>query len=267
MLICLSNELSACTMNRRLNLIYGDYHRHLRRERVFRDRLNPLDYLDDDQVIYKYRLNRRAIVFLCQLLEDSLTPVTERSHALPTHTKVLASLHLLASGSFQRVSAESQDICISQASMSVVLKAFCNSLCQHKNRFIKFPVSEADKNRQQLLFFEKYRLPSVVGLIDGTHIQIIRPHDHEETYVNRNSYHSLNIQVVVNFEDQFTNVVAKWPGSMHDSVIFQNSELETYLSNTANPGVLLGDSGYACSNVLLTPHRDETTPNKLAFNR
>lgn len=54
----------------------------------------------------------------------------------------------------------------------------------------------------------------------------------------------------------FTNVVAKWPGSTHDSFVFTNSLIHERLeSNHAfEDGYLLGDSGYPCKPFLMTPY-------------
>ena len=62
----------------------------------------------------------------------------------------------------------------------------------------------------------------------------------------------------------FTNVVARWPGSTHDSHVFRTSNIRTYLQNTRrslDDGVLLEDSGYASSPFLMTPY---TTTRKVA---
>lgn len=45
-------------------------------------------------------------------------------------------------------------------------------------------------------FVEKFGFPGVIGCIDGTHVAIVRPNDHEETYFNRKNYHSLNVLLV-----------------------------------------------------------------------
>lgn len=68
---------------------------------------------------------------------------------------------------------------------------------------------------------------------------------------------------------KFTNIVAKWPGSAHDSYIFRNSNLSEHLQ-AENPrgeqGVLLGDGGYPCLPYLMTPYHNPTTQQQAAFN-
>ena len=40
-------------------------------------------------------------------------------------------------------------------------------------------------------------MPSVIGCVDGSHVRIVRPMDHERTYVNRKVFHSINVQVIL----------------------------------------------------------------------
>ena len=65
-----------------------------------------------------------------------------------------------------------------------------------------------------------------------------------------------------------TNVVARWPGSTHDSHIFRTSAIGRHLEgNGLTDGVLLGDSGYACSPFLMTPYLDPKTRKEELFNK
>jgi hypothetical protein len=50
------------------------------------------------------------------------------------------------------------------------------------------------------------------------------------------------------------DVVAAWPGSVHDSRIFRNSPLFNRLATGTLNGILLGDNGYAIFPFLLTPY-------------
>jgi len=94
----------------------------------------------------------------------------------------------------------------------------------------------------------------VVGSIDCTHIPIISPGgDNAELYRNRKGYFSINCQAVCDAELNFTNIVARWYGSSHDSRIFENSSLYENLISGISPGILLGDGGYTLLPFLMTP--------------
>ena len=58
------------------------------------------------------------------------------------------------------------------------------------------------------------------GCTDGSHVPIVAPSHNEEIYVNRKSFHSTNIQAICDNNLKFIDVVAKWPGSTHDAIIW-----------------------------------------------
>ncbi|KAH7981391.1 hypothetical protein HPB49_023647 [Dermacentor silvarum] len=71
-------------------------------------------------------------------------------------------------------------------------------------------------------------------------------------------------------DQQFYDVVASWPGSAHDSRIFDSSCARVLYETGAIPGILLGDMGYACSkpsNELARHGVILELDGRLAFNR
>ena len=91
------------------------------------------------------------------------------------------------------------------------------------------------------------RMPGVIGCIDCTHIAIQMPiHFRPEIFRNRKVFFfSLNVQAMCGRKLEFFNVVARWPGSAHDSnIFFYNSRLCQELEDDLLPGHLLSDSGY-----------------------
>ncbi|XP_052002406.1 putative nuclease HARBI1 [Xyrauchen texanus] len=64
----------------------------------------------------------------------------------------------------------------------------------------------------------------------------------------------------------FSNIEAKWPGSVHDSRVFRASAINQRLSQGEFSGVLLGDKGYACQTFLLTPFADPQTAAQRTYN-
>lgn len=89
----------------------------------------------------------------------------------------------------------------------------------------------------------------------------------EDIYVNRLNYHAINVQILCNYDSKIVNIVAKWPGSVHDSTILKESSVVNYMTRVPlHPSVILGDSGYVCSNWLLTPYRIVDSRHKEIFN-
>ena len=81
---------------------------------------------------------------------------------------------------------------------------------------------------------------------------------------------SINVQATCDARHRFTNVVARWPGSTHDSRVWDNSSLrvkmERRLQERQESGIILGDNGYANSEVLLTPLARAETAAERCYN-
>ncbi|XP_063328757.1 putative nuclease HARBI1 [Pelmatolapia mariae] len=116
------------------------------------------------------------------------------------------------------------------------------------------------------LFLLLQGFPGVIGCIDGTHIPIIAPSVNEGDYVNRKSFHSINVQIICDAANIITNVEAKWPGSVHDSRIFRECTLSTKFGHGEFTGYLLGDRGYPCLPYLLTPYPDPEPGPQQRYN-
>ncbi|XP_049825046.1 putative nuclease HARBI1 [Aethina tumida] len=114
-------------------------------------------------------------------------------------------------------------------------------------------------------FSEKYNFPGVIGCIDCTHVAIFSPKIDEYVFVNRKGYHSINVQLICGANLEILNVIAKYPGSSHDSFIWNNSDIQNALRNIHQAGMngyyLLGDSGYPLRPWLMTPLEHEPAMN------
>lgn len=70
----------------------------------------------------------------------------------------------------------------------------------------------------------------------------------------------MNVQTISDANLRIQNVVARWPGSTHDSTIFRNSVVRNqFEAGKYGEYVIVGDGGYANTPYLCTPftrHRD-----------
>lgn len=74
---------------------------------------------------------------------------------------------------------------------------------------------------------DPHGIPNVIGLIDCTHVKIYSPGGEEaERYRNRKGYFSINVQAVGLYDLTILDLVAQWPGSSHDSYIYDMSKLK-----------------------------------------
>ena len=76
------------------------------------------------------------------------------------------------------------------------------------------------------------------------------------------------LQVVCDADLVFIDVVAKWPGSVHDARILRRSALFDAFEGPRKPvtGFLLGDSGYMLRDWLLTPIVNPRTQQEETYN-
>ncbi|CAC5403434.1 HARBI1 [Mytilus coruscus] len=138
---------------------------NIRRNRIFRDPGNPLDYLDDAEIVRRYRLSRPMIIDICRMFEFNLQRPTRRSHAFPLSLQVMVAWRFFATRSFQLVNADVHNISISKVSritrdVTVCLKRVCN-------HYIKMPTDRAQLHNMMESFYIINDFPNIVGAIDG----------------------------------------------------------------------------------------------------
>lgn len=185
---------------------------------------------------------------------------------MPPHLQVLITLACMASGSHQAVIGDCYDV--SQARVSQCLARVARAIAFLSNRYIKYPAGNMLRGVMNG-FHAIAGMPGVVGCIDCTHIKIQRPpREDSEFFRCRKGYFSLNVQAICGPDLVFYNIVARWPGSVHDSRIFENSPISDDLRDgRLLHGHLLGDSGYPCRRYLLTPLMNPNGPKEEAYNR
>ncbi|PIK50175.1 putative nuclease HARBI1 [Apostichopus japonicus] len=109
---------------------------------------------------------------------------------------------------------------------------------------------------------------SVVGAVDGTLIGIhgCNYGPDEYVFVSRKGRHAINVQLICSAKYKIINVVARWPGSTHDSRILSESLVGIQFEDHQLQGILLGDSGYPLQPWLMTPIQNPTTLEETSFN-
>ncbi|XP_071634092.1 putative nuclease HARBI1 [Temnothorax longispinosus] len=163
---------------------------------------------------------------------------------------------------------------ISQPTISRIVFRVSILLASYINRYIKIPSSEESRSENKRLFRELGRghggigLPSIDGAIDCTHIRLVhtRFQNVDEIFRNRKGYFSLSVQIIVGPRTEILDIVPEWPGSEHDSRIFQNSRIYMRYKQGELDGILVGDAGYPALPFLLTPIGNPRTDEEMSYN-
>ncbi|XP_050726615.1 putative nuclease HARBI1 isoform X1 [Eriocheir sinensis] len=238
----------------------------LRRERrVVPDRMNPFTAMSDREFTEQFRLKKESVNDIILKIGDCLPQSTDRRGCrVPPHLQVLLALAAMASGSHQEVIGDYFDV--SQTTVSQCLARVASAIAGLIHQYITFPTGNMLHK-----VIEDFRaiagMPGVVGCIDCTHFQIIKPpRNDSEIFKCKKGYFSLNIQAICGPDLLFYNIVSRWPGSVDDASIFENSRIHDDLQDGILPGHLLGDSGYSNRQYLLTPLLSPNGPHEERYN-
>ncbi|KAJ1105527.1 hypothetical protein NDU88_002932 [Pleurodeles waltl] len=242
----------------------GPQRQRRRQERIFCTR-TTLHCLREHDIIQRYSLNWQAIQQLLRNIEPQLAPTLLTPRTVPTETKLLPVLHMLASGSFQTTGALVAGI--SRPSFSAFIPKVLDAIIGLTPRHICFPNTLQKQQETKQGFYLISGFPHVLGAINSTHVRLVPPAATEHLYRNRKHTHSINVQAIVDHQGLITNIVAKYPGSVHDSFIFRQSTINQHFQDGRyGNGLLVADQGYGIQPWIMTPFSNPSTAAESAYN-
>ncbi|KAK7095809.1 hypothetical protein V1264_005174 [Littorina saxatilis] len=123
--------------------------RNLRRNRIFRDRIHPVDKYDDVDLYRKFRFRRQDIMDLTDEVADDVLLTSRRGARLPS-LQVCLALRFFACGTFQDVCAEL--IGVSQPTASRTITRVTNAFLRHCPEWIRIPTLEEARRTKDTIF-------------------------------------------------------------------------------------------------------------------
>ncbi|KAK0145505.1 putative nuclease HARBI1 [Merluccius polli] len=227
-----------------------------RRYRLLRD---PFRRYNAEQFRCRYRLSKRAVRRLIALLADQLGSRGRGNMPVPVaHMKVLLALRYFATGTFLRCCGDM--INVHESTVCRVVHRVARAIAALYPNYIAM-ANEDEQRDISTAFYVHAGIPGVIAIVDCTHIVI-----HGAVRNPSRGYSSINTQMVCDNNMRIRNVVARWPGSVHDSRIFSSSHLKAQFEEGVYGGVLLGDRGYPLRRYLITPVRRPATHAEAQFN-
>lgn len=144
-----------------------------------------------------FRVNKDIFVYLLNTVSPHILQ-QQRSTFTPPILKLAAFLNFLGTGSYQNGVGSSWVCALSQPIVSKIISELLNVFEQHVcGNQIRIINTVEEERIEKQHFFNKYKIPGVVGCVDGTHVKIMSPPQNEKHhYYNRKGYYSLNVMIV-----------------------------------------------------------------------
>ena len=98
-------------------------------------------YYSDEELVRCYRFGRQTIRYITHLVEDEISPATNRSQPVSAMQQVLITLRYLASGSFQQVTGDTI-VGLDKSTVCRIIRRVTVALSRKIDLFIKFPKSQ-----------------------------------------------------------------------------------------------------------------------------
>lgn len=163
--------------------------------RLMRDESNPFA-IEDTRFKELFRLNKDVAQYVYNRIAPNMMQ-RANAVAIPNILKFFGVLRFYGTGAYQRVIGRGFDISMSQQSMSRAVEEVTIAIVNvFAEQWICFPTTNEAKNNIKEGFMQLFNFPGVVGAVDCTHIEILRPLAEEHNYLNRKGFHSKNIQLV-----------------------------------------------------------------------
>ncbi|XP_013137659.1 PREDICTED: putative nuclease HARBI1 isoform X2 [Papilio polytes] len=215
---------------------------------LMKENSEPLPDLSDDEFMQIFHLKRNIVKELIEELRP-LIPNPRRSDGVPLTAKILITLAFYASGSIQTLVSKSPVHNVSQATVSRAVKQVTEAFDQIYHKYVKWPTQRSERLLIKAKFCNKFKIPGVLGCIDGTHVAILKPSYNSQLYNNVKGSQSINVMIVCDSDLNILCTNSSSPGSTHDSIVWENNILCKELNQLHDEG----DCAYPLRRTMMTP--------------
>ncbi|KAL0879788.1 hypothetical protein ABMA27_003499 [Loxostege sticticalis] len=238
----------------------------VKRPRWIKERNDHFDGYDDEDFRIRFRLSKAAVYDLLIKIENNLEFISERNQSISPMNQLLATLRFYATNNSQLTIGDYSGL--STPTAQRIIHRVSAAIASLHREYIKFPSTQQEIRRNQNEFYQIARFPRVIGAMDCTHVRISSPGgDQAELFRNRKGYFSINVQTICNANLEIIDIVARWPGSAHDSAIFNNCYRKAkFEAGEYGAAILLVDGGYASTSYSMPPLENPRTPAQQLYN-
>ena len=183
----------------------------------------------DSGWLQNFRMSKTSFEELVNILRPYLEKqVTRMRKPISTECQIASFLYCISDEA--RYCKTANAFGISRGSVSLIIRKVSKAIVEFLGKdYMKLPETVAELENLIQNFLEHHRFPQCIGAIDGTHIPIRQPNQNYADYINRKGFTSINVQALCDCHYCFLDVVVQWPGKVHESTIFLQSNLNQKL--------------------------------------
>lgn len=194
---------------------------------------------------------------------------------VPLTIQICSVLSFYGSGSNQRRVGPDAFAIISQTLVLKCIRTYSFLIATKiMDEFVKFPRSLQEIKILHDDLQEVYDFPGAFAMVDGSLFSLAAvSHTVEHAHVSRKSFHAMNAQLCCDVRMRFLGVNARYAGSVHDSLIWRASLVNSTLRRMCNEVgpdwryFMLADNGYPLQRWLMKPYDDPKTTNEKLYNK
>lgn len=223
--------------------------------------LNTISLYSDADFFRHFRVSRTTFNFLCVYLQNSnfRSQVIFHGGYEPMSMCEILYINLYYLGNQGAMRLLSDKFNRTESSVCNIVGEFCKFMFGKQGDFIKFPSRDQVK-AVATKFWSKANFPGVVSAFDGCHIPFHPKAPNQVPYRNYKKFFRFNLMAAALPDRSFSYVFCGFPGSVHDSTVFQNSSLYQQLEEQPNALFnskrfhIIADSAFSLKECLITPY-------------
>uniref|UniRef100_A0AC34FT77 DDE Tnp4 domain-containing protein n=1 Tax=Panagrolaimus sp. ES5 TaxID=591445 RepID=A0AC34FT77_9BILA len=256
------NVVERATIGLRFIILFDDFMRS-RAQRIFR----PRREVYDEQFFQAFGFTPTQAEHLLLRIGHHFQRSTRANMALFNSEILMVSLRVLRTGS--NFWNSGYFVGPARPTANHVFWEFIDAVNTELADLITMEGTEEQWMHHATEFHERYGISNVIGALDGSHIEVLNIGD-ENVWFSRKGFAAINLTMLVDSSKLIRFITCRWPGSMHDIVVYRYSSLANMVRQgwEAFPGaVVLGDSAYIGGDrfVLAHPREPQIQPHQRAF--
>ena len=138
------------------------------------EKFDPLDYYNENEFMERFRFTKTEIRRLEGLIRHRQeAEYVNRGTNITPMEQLLVTMQYLATGCFQRVTADF--VGVSTSSANNIIHRVSNIIASSHKENINFPRTEVDISPTKQNFYAYCQFPGIIGSIDSMHVPIQNP--------------------------------------------------------------------------------------------